>query len=410
MGSSIAGSADDPGVSTPAGRGGFIAGIVAGPKAPAIAARIGASIGSIMGRPLRLGNKVIAIRHADVTDLLARDLDFRIGPVNETRIDAVNGGPFVLGMDRGCRLAREREALYRALAEVDMANIHAHVLAEAEQCLGKASRDVDVVSDYARPIAARTAERLFGVGSGLDPILFMDVVRAVFAHTFLNQANDKAVEARALRASAMMREWLGAEIAKRRATGKFGRDMMGALLHNAWLDDDGVRRALGGMLVGSIDTTASCVAKIIAVIGADKVLASRLTADMEDDGRMAGWCWEIMRRWPHNPIIIRKATVDTTFHSVSIRKGDTMIGWTQAAMMDASVFPRPGQLRADRPTENYMHFGGGLHACAGRTVNAFQIPILIAALIRRGVVSVGPISWAGPFPDHVSVTLKRARS
>ena len=112
-----------PDVATPAGNGGFFARLLAGQKAPALAARIGASVGSMLGRPVRIGDKVIATRHADVLDLLARDLDFRIAPVNEAKIDAVNGGPFVLGMDRGCRLAREREALYRALAEVDLAPI-----------------------------------------------------------------------------------------------------------------------------------------------------------------------------------------------------------------------------------------------------------------------------------------------
>lgn len=107
----------NPDVATPAGDGGFAAKLIAGQALPALAARVGASIGSFLGRPIRIGGTVIAARHADVLDMLARDLDFRIGPVNEVKIDAVNGGPFVLGMDRGDRLVREREALYRALAQ-----------------------------------------------------------------------------------------------------------------------------------------------------------------------------------------------------------------------------------------------------------------------------------------------------
>jgi len=396
----------DADVATPLGNGGFAAKLFSGQKVPALAARIGASIGSLLGRPIRIGDKVIAARHADVLDLLARDLDFRIGPVNEVKIDAVNGGPFVLGMDRGDRLAREREALYRALAEVDTASLHQAAEADARRQLDAAGEAIDVVGDYARPVAAHTARRLFGIGSGLDPTLFMDVARAIFAHTFLNQTNDEAVKARALRAAVLMRQWFDAEIARRRAGGEAPPDMMSALLRNTWLDDDTVRRTLGGMLVGSIDTTASTVAKIVATLAGDKALTACVAADVDNPGRLEGWCLDVMRHWPHNPIVIRQAAQDTVFNTVKVKKGDQMIAWTQAAMLDASVFPSPGLLRPDRPPSTYLHFGGGLHPCAGRVVNAFQIPLLVGGLVRRGIVSAGPIEWAGPFPNRLVVTLK----
>jgi cytochrome P450 len=76
-------------------------------------------------------------------------------------------------------------------------------------------------------------------------------------------------------------------------------------------------------------------------------------------------------------------------------------------MLDASVFPDPQVLNPTRPTRPYLHFGGGLHPCAGRDINAFQIPLLVGRLVRRGVKSVGAISWAGPFPDHLPVTFNR---
>ena len=114
-----------PDIATPPGNGGVLAGLASGQKLPALAASIGATIGSLLGHPIRIGTAVIAARHADVLDMLARDLDFRIAPINEAKIDAVNGGPFVLGMDRGLRLAREREALYLALANVDLHSLQA---------------------------------------------------------------------------------------------------------------------------------------------------------------------------------------------------------------------------------------------------------------------------------------------
>ena len=394
-------------VATPRNKGRATASWTSGQWLPALAARIGAAVGSLLGRPIRIFGNVIAARHADVLDLLARDLDFRIAPINEAKIDEANCGPFVLGMDRGLRLGREREALYRALAKVDLSALQAAAAVDAERHLDASSGVIDVVNGYARPVASHTAQRLFGIGADVEPVLFMDVVRAIFAHTFLNPSDDADVRARALRAAALMRNWFDAEIAQRRASGDLGADMMGALLRNDWLDDETVRRTLGGMLVGSIDTTASAVAKIVATIAADARLTARVTEDLDDPDRMEGWCMEALRRWPHNPVVLRQAAADTIFNTVAVKKGDTVIAWTQAAMLDPTVFPRPHLLRPDRPNEIYLHFGGGLHPCAGRTVNAFQVPMLVGKLLRRGIVSTRPIEWAGPFPDRFAVGLKR---
>jgi hypothetical protein len=40
-------------------------------------------------------------------------------------------------------------------------------------------------------------------------------------------------------------------------------------------------------------------------------------------------------------------------------------------------------------------------------VNAFQIPLLVGALVRRGIKSVGAVQWAGPFPDHLTIQFER---
>jgi cytochrome P450 len=366
---------------------------------PALAARIGAWISAIWGKPIRIGSRVLVARHAQVLELLGRDLDFQIGPINAARIDAVNG-PFILGMDRGATLTQERRALYSALSQVPLAPIEAAVAQEAAAKVDAANGEIDVVGEYARLIAAHTARRLFGI-QGTTELAFIEVARAVFAHTFLNLTNDKAIERRALIAAGFMKTWFAEEIARRRASGQFGTDLMGRLLTDGILDDDGIRRTLGGMLVGSIDTTSSSVAKIVWLIGKNAELAKGIAADAGDPVRLAGWCCEALRLWPHNPLVQRQAVTATQLANVVVRPGDQMIAWTQAAMRDPSAFPEPDALRPDRPVGAYLHFGGGLHPCAGRAVNAFQIPLLVGALLRRGIKSVGSVQWAGPFPDHL---------
>ena len=390
---------------TPSGSGNFFAALLNPQSLPALAARLGAWFAALWGQPIRLGGRVIVARHCQVLELLARDLDFRIAPVNASRIEAVNG-PFILGMDRGDTLIRERNALYKALAQVDLAFLQAGVAAEAASKVAAASTEIDVIGSYARPIAAHTAQTLFGIG-GSDEAAFMEVARAVFAHTFLNITDDKTIEKRALIAADYMRTWFVEEIQRRRASRNLGTDLMGAMLRDQILDDDGVRRTLGGMLVGSIDTTASCVAKIIWIIGRNPELAQRMASDADNNPRFAGWCREALRLWPHNPVVQRQAAAATTLGGCNIQAGDRVIAWTQAAMRDASAFPQPGILRPDRPETAYLHFGGGLHPCAGRAVNGFQIPLLVGALLRRGIKSVGSVRWAGPFPNHLILRFER---
>jgi cytochrome P450 len=102
--------------------------------------------------------------------------------------------------------------------------------------------------------------------------------------------------------------------------------------------------------------------------------------------------------------VLRRAEIDTQIADVDVKAGDDIYVFTQAAMLDPSVFPVPQVLDPARPLKPYLHLGGGLHPCAGRDVNAFQIPMLVGELVRRGIKSVGKIGWAGPFPDHLVVT------
>ena len=393
----------DTSIVTPVKSPGFLAGLLGSPAVLGLAGRLGARF---IGKPVRLGQRVVAARHADVRELLERDLDFGIAAVNAGKIEEVNGGPFILGMDRSATLERERRALYAGLAAVDLAALRREAEAGIDQRLEavEPGRAIDAVGDYARPIAARTAQLLFGI-RGPDDRTFMEVVRSIFGHTFLNLGDDAEAQARGIKAGRLMQEWLAAEIVHRRGAADFGEDLMGALMRQGELDDDGVRRTLGGMLVGSVDTTATCVAKILTVMRRRPELLHDMRRDAGDVDRLYGWCLEALRVWPHNPIVMREATGDTSLGGVAIKAGQRVIAFTQAAMLDASVFAEPQRLRPDRDRSAYLHFGGGLHPCAGRPVNRFQIPLLLAGLLRRGLGGIGRIEWAGGFPHRLDVTL-----
>jgi cytochrome P450 len=72
-------------------------------------------------------------------------------------------------------------------------------------------------------------------------------------------------------------------------------------------------------------------------------------------------------------------------------------------MFDPTTFPDPDTPRPDRPVDDYLHLGGGQHPCAGRGINAWQIPMLVAGLLHCRPTSLGPMTWAGPFPALLPV-------
>jgi cytochrome P450 len=395
----------DPTIVTPA-RPTLIGMLVGGRTLPDLAARIGIRLARWYGKPFRFLRWVIAARHAHATEALARDLDFGIAPINAVKIDEVNGGPFILGMDRSVALERERRGLYEALHAVDLDKLRAETEADIETVLAAvpAGGEIDAVEGYARPIAARTARRLFGLYAPSERML-MEVARSVFNHTFINPTNKAAIRERAVRAGKHMKGWIDAEIASRDPADP-GGDMIGRLIAQGVLDEGAIQRTIGGMFVGSIDTTATAVAKLVKVAAGDADIAFAMRRDADDLSRLYGWCLDALRLWPHNPAVQRSALADTALAGRAIRRGDTVVAWTQAAMQDSSLVEDPRRVRPDRDRALYLHYGGGLHPCSGRPVNAFQIPLLVGGLVRRGLMRAGRISWAGPFPNRLIVTLR----
>lgn len=240
----------------------------------------------------------------------------------------------------------------------------------------------------------------------------MRVCRALFHFSFLASPSDHATAARARRAAAEMRTWMTDEITRRRRDGVEVDDVLGRLLSireadGALLDGETVRRILVGLLVGSIDTTSPTVPRIVSVLASDPEVLKRVERDVDDHQRMLGWCSEALRMWSSAPVVFRHAARPTEIAGRAIPEGAKVAAFTQAAMFDPGIFPRPTELDPARPQELYFNFGGGLHPCAGRGVNDVQLPELVARLIACGIESVAPVRFVGPFIDELVVTFRR---
>jgi cytochrome P450 len=359
---------------------------------------------------LSFKNFLLVSSWREVCEVLERDNDFRIGPINKTRIEAVSG-PFILGMDRCPALYAQREVVYGALHTMDWTAARAVLRDEPPRLVAEAAERygcIDVVNGYARLVAARTAKAVFGIAGPTEHDL-MRVARAVFQETFLNLTDDATVRDTGVAAGRQLSAWIADEVARRQAVGQAGSDVLGRLMTlqpESPLGPENVSWMLGGLLVGAIDTTATAVANIVAEMIEDPDTAQAMAADIGDDRRFLGWCYELLRRRPHNPIVLRRTENATTLGDKAIAAGTTVIAVTIAGMQDAGAYPCPKQAIPTRPLGNYLHFGHGLHLCSGINLNGVQIPALVRELARYGVKKHSKLRTRGPFPDEFVVSLR----
>ena len=375
---------------------------------------------------LMIGKRAVVTRHADVIEVLTRDTDFTIAEVNEARF-AEGDGPFILGMDRSPQYDTESAMLRKVVRPDDLERIRRLVaqsaagLAEAAGPYGK----IDVVNGLARVVAIRTVGSYFGIPAPDEPSM-MRWMRDIFHHLFANPAGDAGVHRDFMRSGEELRRYMDEVIAARKAhlhDPDQPDDVLGRLLllqngEYAWLDDRSVRRNLGGLIVGAVDTTSKFVALAIdELLRRPVALAGARAAAMAGEIEMVrSYVYEAVRFNPHHPVQARFCKQETeiaagTSRARKIPAGTSVFVATLSAMFDPEAFIEPKAFRTDREVE-YLHFGYGMHRCFGRAINGVQIPELVATLarlpnLRRAAGKAGRIAWDGPFPGRLILEFDR---
>ena len=375
---------------------------------------------------LQIGKRLILTRHDDVIEVLSRDTDFTIREVNEERINAIDG-PFILGMDRSEEYDRESAALKAAVRRDDLERIRSFVRQNAEALTAAAAVHgrIDVVSGLARVVPVRLVESYWGIPAPDDPTM-MRWMRDVFHDIFANPGSDPLVHRDALQTVSELRPYMDRVIALRKS--KLDEpdqpdDVLGRLLAlqdeaHPWLDNAAVRRNMGGMIAGAVDTTNKFVTLAIDELlrRPDVMEDARRAALARDMDAMRRYAYEAVRFNPHHPVQARFCRSETEIAAGTKRArrvpADTSVYIaTLSAMFDPEKFTDPDKFRADREVD-YLHFGHGMHRCFGSAINGVQIPELLAALLRlpnlrRASGSAGQIVYDGPFPDQLILEFDR---
>jgi cytochrome P450 len=368
---------------------------------------------------LKVGERVIVSRHADVLEVLTRDEDFTISEVNGPGIDRING-PFILNMDRGPTYERDHAALRAAARYDDLERVRALARAAALRAV-EAARPrgrLEIVQNLTRAVPAELVEAYFGF-PGPNRATLVRWLRNLFQDAFANPGNDPYVREAALRSAAELKAWVLAEIPRRRAAGLEGADdVLGRLAalqgpERPWADDDWVRRNIAGLIVGAVDTISR-----FSVLAVDELLrrpgelaGAQAAARAGDLDLVRQYAWEAVRFNPHTPLMARHCHKDATVAAGTprerrIRAGTAVLVGTDSAMFDPEGFPEPERFRTDRDVRTYLHFGWGLHQCYGLAINHLVIPEIVAALLRleklrRAPGAEGKVELDGPFPDRL---------
>jgi cytochrome P450 len=162
----------------------------------------------------------------------------------------------------------------------------------------------------------------------------------------------------------------------------------------------------GGLLIGTIETTAQATVQVIQFLLQRPELLSQAqnAAKLDDPAQFDGIVWEALRFVPISPFMFRQTSCEYTIakgtgHETVIPPATTVLALTQSAMFDKKAFEDPAEFRAGRNWYHYFTFGYGSHECLGKYVGMVMIPEIVRQiLLQPDLKADGDIVYDGHMP------------
>jgi cytochrome P450 len=372
---------------------------------------------------LVLPKLAIVSKYDDVVEVLDHDDVFSVTEIYASKMEQTTGD-FVLGMADTPQYQHEKGLMLEVFRPDDLGTITRLVRETAAELVAKAAPGgaIDVVGGLSRVVPSRLVEVYFGT-PGPDEATLMRWMRVIFRDIFLNLENDPGMVAEATSAAHDLNAYLANLIAERQqqiaANPDAYDDFLSRLVKlnladSARVPAETIRRILGGTIVGTVDTNSKAICQAIdQLLDRPDEIAAAHDAAVADDPTFSVYVWEALRFNPQNPFLLRHCEQDYTVAAGTdraklIHAGSMVIAGTTSAMFDEDRFTDPDAFRIDRPREDYVHFGHGLHTCFGKQMAGVLIPETAKALLRekglrRADGSAGHIGYDGAFPNSLSV-------
>ena len=355
-------------------------------------------------------------KYDDVIEVLERNDVFSVR-MNDKKMQPLVGA-FILGTDDGPEYERAVSLLRLAVRRSDLPQIQDFLRQCVQECLAEVAStgSMELVSALSRRVPTRLVGHYFGV-PGPDEATLMRWAKTLFQDIFINLQNAPDIQQAAATSAKEMGAYVDALIVeRRRKQANESDDVLGRMLQMQCapptrLEDARVRDNLIGSITGVIETTSKAIANLLdELLRRPQALASAHKAAREDDDETL-WAYlnEALRLKPQNTALVRfcerpYTLARGTARETEIPRGAVLFVANSSAMLDPDHVEAPYEFRINRPADNYLHFGYGMHACLGRYTSPLQIHEVCKGVLRlnglrRAAGPAGELRYVGPFPE-----------
>lgn len=204
-----------------------------------------------------------------------------------------------------------------------------------------------------------------------------------WSDAFLNVSRYSGEETRAAHEDFLT--YMSELIAAKRA--EPGEDLISALIEESRAEGEGLTdpelRDTGmALLVAGHETTANMIAKMVAMLLADRTRWDSLLADpslvrtavdevLRSDANLGGYG---LRRY---------LTEDFEVDGTALPGGTTVFCSLSAANRDERVFADPAEMDLTRSPNPHLTFGAGAHSCLGQSLARTELQVVLETLLRK---------------------------
>lgn len=396
-------------------------------------------------RPIFIFRKLLIVTQArEVREVLERFDDFTLG---ESIEPGMPWGNFLMTVDWRQRHAEERKWLQSAVyPTADAARLRTIIDARCQQQIAAAKYRIDIVSELLEPVVVDIADKYFGVpplaGSTRD---MAHAMRDLAGIIMVKPPMGSEPWSRSRSHIAKITDLVLNEIsgAASSAAGSYPTAPGGTLLTRFvqrlgtpgapdWFDQDWIRRYLTGLLATGgatiVRAAAGAIDQILAhpdaLHEAQKVAIELDQAMRRGDDELTNtlrttlqhFVHEALRFRPMLPLLVRDTPRDSviaygTKKARLVRAGTRVLAPPLSAMFDREAVPDPSSFDANRPFDQYLHFGFGARECFGRYIaeiallEVFRSLLLLKGLSRTKDAR-GQLQFDGPVATGLVVTFQ----
>lgn len=328
-------------------------------------------------------------------------------------------GDYWMGSDDTERHWREKSLMRVILDRRDLAELRTAAGSLTHGLLAGAGGSIEAVNGLARLVAAKIAEKYFGViasPSDLQDLSYWNQQNSFYNQSFHERTNSDEIKQGVIDLTFTFISIVNNLIETRN----------NELDDRQPVPDDALTRLVKLRRSGALPiempieaTVGNIMALVIAMIEPmshaaihaleffllrrKDLLAEAKAAAQNGLAAFDGYVFEALRFRPAFQYHFRLCKNDTTLGSSQtiIKKDEVVLAVTHSAMHDPEAIAAPDVFNASRSRLDMFHFGHGLHECLGRAIAAEVLPEIVRqCLLLDGLKANKPIDYAdGPVPQ-----------